>query len=139
MLVQETIQPLLRFFNPNVSADTDTPVVSIANAQAVRIVAHTGTITGTGTAALQVRVNRTSSTQDSVGVPGKAITQLASNRSYEIFVSGAEAYTALWRSAFLFVRLTVPNTLTVPIVIEISAFPGRDVPSPLPSDWVRIL
>jgi len=139
MLVQETIQPLLRFFNANVTADTDTSVISIANAQAVRIVAHTGTITGTGTAALQVRVNRTSSTQDSVGVPGKAITQLASNRSYEIFVSGAEAYTALWRSAFLFVRLTVPNTLTVPIVIEISAFPGRDVPAPLPSDWTRIL
>jgi hypothetical protein len=137
MLVQETIQPLLRFFNANVTTTTDTTVINIANAQAVRIVAHTGTVSGS--AALRVFVNRTNSTQNAVEVPSKAITTLASDSSYEIFVSGAEAYTALWRASHLFVRLALTGSATVPIAIEISAFPGRDIPAPLPANWTRVL
>jgi hypothetical protein len=137
MLVQETIQPLLRFFNANVTTTTDTTVINIANTQAVRIVAHTGTVSGS--AALRVFVNRTNSTQNAVEVPSKAITTLASDSSYEIFVSGAEAYTALWRASHLFVRLALTGSATVPIAIEISAFPGRDIPAPLPANWTRVL
>jgi len=137
MLVQETIQPLLRFFNANVTTTTDTTVISIANTQAVRIVAHTGTVSGS--AALRVFVNRTNSTQNAVEVPSKAITTLASDSSYEIFVSGAEAYTAQWRASHLFVRIALTGSATVPIAIEISAFPGRDIPAPLPANWTRVL
>jgi len=137
MLVQETIQPLLRFFNANVTTTTDTTVISIANTQAVRIVAHTGTVSGS--AALRVFVNRTNSTQNAVEVPSKAVTTLASDSSYEIFVSGAEAYTALWRASHLFVRLALTGSATVSIAIEISAFPGRDIPAPLPANWTRVL
>jgi len=137
MLVQETIQPLLRFFNANVTTTTDTTVISIANTQAVRIVAHTGTVSGS--AALRVFVNRTNSTQNAVEVPSKAITTLASDSSYEIFVSGAEAYTAQWRASHLFVRLALTGSATVSIAIEISAFPGRDIPAPLPANWTRVL
>jgi len=137
MLVQETIQPLLRFFNANVTTTTDTTVISIANTQAVRIVAHTGTVSGS--AALRVFVNRTNSTQNAVEVPSKAITTLASDSSYEIYVSGAEVYTALWRASHLFVRLALTGSATVPIAIEISAFPGRDIPAPLPANWTRVL
>jgi hypothetical protein len=137
MLVQETIQPLLRFFNANVTTTTDTTVINIANTQAVRIVAHTGTVSGS--AALRVFVNRTNSTQNAVEIPSKAITTLASDSSYEIFVSGAEAYTALWRASHLFVRLALTGSATVPIAIEISAFPGRDIPAPLPANWTRVL
>jgi tRNA G26 N,N-dimethylase Trm1 len=139
MLVQETIQPLLRFFNAAVTTNTDTSVVSIANAQAVRIVAHTGTITGSGTAALRVFVNTTNSVTGAVEVTDKAITSLASNSSYEIFVSGAEAYAAMARASHLFVRVAVTGTATVPISIEISAFPGRDIPAALPANWTRVL
>jgi len=71
MLVQETIQPLLRFFNANVTAPADTSVISIANAQAVRIVAHTGTVTGS--ASLQVHVNDTNNTNNSAQLTDKAI------------------------------------------------------------------
>jgi hypothetical protein len=137
MLVQETIQPLLRFFNANVTTTTDTTVINIANTQAVRIVAHTGTVSGS--AALRVFVNRTNSTQNAVEVPSKAITTLASDSSYEIFVSGAEAYTAQWRASHLFVRIALTGSATVPIAIEISAFPGRDIPAPLPANWTRVL
>jgi len=137
MLVQETIQPLLRFFNANVTTTTDTTVISIANTQAVRIVAHTGTVSGS--AALRVFVNRTNSTQNAVEVSSKAVTTLASDSSYEIFVSGAEAYTALWRASHLFVRLALTGSATVSIAIEISAFPGRDIPAPLPANWTRVL
>jgi len=137
MLVQETIQPLLRFFNANITADTDTAVVSISNTQAVRIVAHTGTVTGT--AALRVFVNTTNSTSGATQLTDKAITSLASNSSYEIFVTGAEAYAAMARAAYLFVQVDVTGTATVPISIEISAFPGRDIPASLPSNWTRVL
>jgi tRNA G26 N,N-dimethylase Trm1 len=137
MLVQETIQPLLRFFNANITADTDTAVVSISNTQAVRIVAHTGTVTGT--AALRVFVNTTNSTSGATQLTDKAITSLASNSSYEIFVTGAEAYAAMARAAYLFVQVDVTGTATVPISIEVSAFPGRDIPASLPSNWTRVL
>jgi len=137
MLVQETIQPLLRFFDANITADTDTAVISIANTQAVRIVAHTGTVTGT--AALRVFVNTTNSTSGATQLTDKAITSLASNSSYEIFVTGAEAYAAMARAAYLFVQVDVTGTATVPISIEVSAFPGRDIPASLPSNWTRVL
>ena len=137
MLVQETIQPLLRFFNANITADTDTAVISIANTQAVRIVAHTGTVTGT--AALRVFVNTTNSTSGATQLTDKAITSLASNSSYEIFVTGAEAYAAMAHAAYLFVQVDVTGTATVPISIEVSAFPARDVPATLPSGWTRVL
>ena len=137
MLVQETIQPLLRFFNANITADTDTAVISIANAQAVRIVAHTGTVTGT--AALRVFVNITNSTSGATQLTDKAIASLASNSSYEIFVTGAEAYAAMERASHLFVQVDVTGTATVPISIEVSAFPGRDIPASLPSNWTPVL
>jgi tRNA G26 N,N-dimethylase Trm1 len=137
MLVQETIQPLLRFFNANVTSDTDTAVVSISNTQAVRIVAHTGAVTGA--AALRVFVNDTNSTNNAAQLTDKAITTLASNRTYEIFVSGAEAYAAMARAAYLFVQIDVTGAATVPIAIEISAFPGRDIPASLPTNWERVL
>ena len=135
MLVQETIQPLLRFFNANVTAPADTAVISIANTQAVRIVAHTGTLTGTP--ALRVFVNTTNSTSGATQLMDKAITSLASNSSYEIFVSGAEAYAAMTHASHLFVR--IDGTGTAQIAIEISAFPGRDIPASLPSNWTRVL
>jgi len=134
MLVQETIQPLLRYFNAAASG-ADTAVVSIANAQAVRIVAHTGTVTGS--AALRVFVNTTNSTSGAVEIADKAITSLAANSTYEIFVTGEEAYAALERASHLFVR--VAGTGTAQIAIEISALPGRDVPAALPANWTRVL
>ena len=135
MLVQETIQPLLRFFNANVTAPADTSVISIANAQAVRIVAHTGTLTGTP--ALRVFVNTTNSTSGATQLTDKAITSPVSNSTYEIFVSGAEAYAAMTHASHLFVR--IDGTGTAQIAIEISAFPGRDIPASLPSNWTRVL
>jgi tRNA G26 N,N-dimethylase Trm1 len=138
MLVQETIQPLLRFFNANVTTDTDTSVVSISNTQAVRIVAHTGTVSGTNS--LRVFVNTTNSASGATELTDKAIATLASNSSYEIFVSGAEAYAAMAHAAFLFVQVDVGGASpSVPIAIEISAFPARDVPASLPSGWTRVL
>jgi len=134
MLVQETIQPLLRYFNAAASG-ADTSVVSIANAQAVRIVAHTGTVTGS--AALRVFVNTTNSTSGAVEIADKAITSLAANSTYEIFVTGEEAYAALERASHLFVR--VAGTGTAQIAIEISALPGRDIPAALPANWTRVL
>jgi len=137
MLVQETIQPLLRFFNANVTTDTDTSVVSISNTQAVRIVAHTGTVSGTNS--LRVFVNTTNSTSGATQLTDKAVS-LASNSSYEIFVTGAEAYAAMARAAYLFVQIDVGGSSpSVPISIEISAFPGRDIPASLPSGWTRVL
>ena len=127
----------MRFFDANITADTDTAVISIANTQAVRIVAHTGTVTGT--AALRVFVNTTNSTSGATQLTDKAITSLASNSSYEIFVTGAEAYAAMARAAYLFVQVDVTGTATVPISIEVSAFPGRDIPASLPSNWTRVL
>ena len=137
MLVQETIQPLLRFFNANITADTNTAVVSVSNTQAVRIVAHTGTVTGT--AELRVFVNTTNSTSGATELTDKKITPLASNSSYEIFVTGAEAYAALERASHLFVQVDVTGTASVPISIEVSALPGRDIPATLPTNWTRIL
>jgi len=137
MLVQETIQPLLRFFNANITADTDTAVVSISNTQAVRIVAHTGSVVGT--AELRVFVNTTNSTSGATELTDKEITPLASNSSYEIFVTGAEAYAALERASHLFVQVDVTGTASVPISIEVSALPGRDIPATLPTNWTRIL
>jgi len=134
MLVQETIQPLLRYFNAAASG-ADTSVVSIANAQAVRIVAHTGTVTGS--AALRVFVNTTNSTSGAVEIADKAITSLAANSTYEIFVTGEEAYAALERASHLFVR--VAGTGTAQIAIEVSALPGRDIPASLPTNWTRVL
>jgi len=137
MLVQETIQPLLRFFNANITADTDTAVISIANAQVVRIVAHTGTVSGTNT--LRVFVNTTNSTSGATELTDKAVS-LASNSSYEIFVTGAEAYAAMARASHLFVQIDVGGASPgVPISIEVSAFPGRDVPAALPANWTRVL
>jgi len=135
MLVQETIQPLLRYFDANVTAPADTSVISIANAQAVRIVAHTGTVTGT--ASLQVHVNDTNNTNNSTQLTDKAIASLASNRTYEIFVTGAEAYAAKTHASHMFVRIA--GTGTAQIAIEISAFPGRSVPASLPANWTRVL
>jgi len=135
MLVQETIQPLLRFFNANVTAPADTAVISIANSQAVRIVAHTGTLTGTP--ALRVFVNTTNSTSGATQLTDKAITSPASNSTYEIFVSGAEAYAAMTHASHLFVR--IDGTGTAQIAMEISAFPARDVPATLPTGWTRVL
>jgi hypothetical protein len=134
MLVQETIQPLLRYFNAAASG-ADTAVVSIANAQAVRIVAHTGTVTGS--ASLQVHVNTTNSTSGAVQITDKAIATLVSNSTYEIFVTGAEAYAAMTHASYMFVR--VAGTGTAQIAIEISAFPGRDIPATLPTGWTRVL
>jgi hypothetical protein len=37
----------------------------------------------------------------------------------------------------MFVR--VAGTGTAQIAIEISAFPGRDIPATLPSGWTRVL
>jgi uncharacterized membrane protein len=140
MLVQETIQPLLRFFNANVTSDTDTAVVSISNTQAVRIVAHTGTVSGNN--ALRVFVNTTNNTNNATELTGKGIITpaIASDSSYEIFVTGAEAYAAMARAAYLFVQVDVGGTNpSVPISIEISAFPGRDIPASLPTNWTRVL
>jgi len=137
MLVQEIIQPLLRFFSVGIIADTDTAVVSISNTQAVRIVAHTGTVVGT--AALRVFVNTTSSTSGATELTDKVITSLASSNSYEIFVTGAEAYAAMARASHLFVQVDVTGTASVPISIEISALPGRDIPATLPTNWTRVL
>lgn len=137
MLVQETIQPLTRFFNASVTADTDTSIVSIADAHCVRIVAHTGTVTGT--AALRVLVNTTNSTSGAVELTDKAIAALASNSTYEIFVTGAEAYAALERASHLFAQVDVAGAATVPIAIEISAFPARNIPASLPANWTRVL
>jgi len=135
MLVQETIQPLLRYFNANVTAPADTSVISIANAQAVRIVAHTGTVTDS--ASLQVHVNTTNSTNGATQMTDKTITSLAANSTYEIFVTGAEAYAAMTHASYMFVRIA--GTGTAQIAIEISAFPARDVPASLPSGWTRVL
>jgi tRNA G26 N,N-dimethylase Trm1 len=137
MLVQETIQPLTRFFNAAVSADTDTAIVSISDAHCVRIVAHTGAVTGS--AALRVLVNTTNSASGAVELTDKAIATLNSNATYEIFVTGAEAYAALERASHLFARVDVTGAATVPIAIEISAFPARNVPASLPANWVRIV
>jgi hypothetical protein len=137
MLVQETIQPLTRFFNAGVAADTDTSIVSIADAHAVRIVAHTGTVTGT--AALRVLVNTTNSASGAVELVDKTIETLASDSTYEIFVTGAEAYAALERASHLFARVDVTGAATVPIAIEISAFPARNIPASLPANWTRVL
>jgi hypothetical protein len=137
MLVQETIQPLARFFNASVTSDTDTAIVDISNALMVRIVAHTGTVTGT--AALRVLVNTTNSASGAVELTDKAIATLASNSSYEIFVSGAEAYTALERASHLFARVDATGAATVPIAIEISAMPARNIPAALPASWTRVL
>jgi len=134
MLVQETIQPLLRYFNAAASG-ADTSVVSIANTQAVRIVVHTGTVTGS--AALRVFVNTTNSTSGAVEIADKAIATLAANSTYEIFVTGEEAYAALERASHLFVR--VAGTGTAQIAIEVSALPGRDIPASLPTNWTRVL
>jgi hypothetical protein len=138
MLVQETIQPLLRYFSAGVTQDTNTPVVSIANAQAVRIVAHTGAVAGSAT--LRVFVNNVNDITGAVQIPSKAVP-LASNSSYEIFVSGAEAYAAIARAAFLYVQIDVVENSSpiVPIAIEVSAFPGRSVPTSLPANWTRVL
>jgi len=138
MLVQETIQPLLRYFSAGVTQDTNTPVVSIANAQAVRIVAHTGAVVGSAT--LRVFVNNVNDITGAVQIPSKAVP-LASNSSYEIFVSGAEAYAAIARAAFLYVQIDVVENSSpiVPIAIEVSAFPGRSVPTSLPANWTRVL
>jgi tRNA G26 N,N-dimethylase Trm1 len=137
MLVQETIQPLARFFNANVTADTDTAIVSIADAHCVRITAHTGTVTGT--AALRVLVNTTNSASGAVELTDKAVATLKSNSTYEIFVTGAEAYAALVRASHLFARVDVTGAASVPIAIEISAFPARNVPASLPANWTRIV
>jgi len=138
MLVQETIQPLLRYFSAGVTQDTNTSVVSIANAQAVRIVAHTGAVVGSAT--LRVFVNNVNDITGAVQIPSKAVP-LASNSSYEIFVSGAEAYAAIARAAFLYVQIDVVENSSpiVPIAIEVSAFPGRSVPTSLPANWTRVL
>jgi len=101
----------------------------------VRIVAHTGTLTGTP--ALRVFVNTTNSTSGATQLMDKAITSPASNSTYEIFVSGAEAYAAMTHASHLFVR--IDGTGTAQIAIEISAFPGRDIPASLPSNWTRVL
>ena len=137
MLVQETIQPLARFFSANVTADTDTAIVSIADTHCVRIVAHTGAVTGT--AALRVLVNTTNSASGAVELTDKAVATLASNSSYEIFVTGAEAYAALERASHLFARVDVTGAASVPIAIEISAFPARNIPASLPANWARIM
>ena len=138
MFVQETIQPLTRAFYANITADTDTAIVNITNAQTVRIVAHTGAVTGT--AALRVFVNTTNTASGAVEVTDKAVATLASDSTYEIFVTGAEAYAALERAAYLFVRIDVTSaTASVPITLEISAFPARDVPVTLPANWTRIV
>jgi len=137
MLVQETIQPLARFFNANVTADTDTAIVSIADAHCVRVVAHTGAVTGT--AALRVLVNTTNSASGAVELTDKAIATLASNSTYEIFVTGAEAYAALGQASHLFARVDVTGAASVPIAIEISAFPARNIPASLPANWTRIM
>jgi len=137
MLVQETIQPLARFFNANVTADTDTAIVSIADAHCVRITAHTGTVTGT--AALRVLVNTTNSASGAVELTDKAVATLNSNSTYEIFITGAEAYTALGQASHLFARVDVTGAATVPIAIEISAFPARNIPASLPANWTRIV
>jgi hypothetical protein len=137
MLVQETIQPLARFFNASVTSDTDTAIVDIANALVVRIVAHTGAVTGT--AALRVLVNTTNSASGAVELTDKAIATLASNSTYEIFVTGAEAYAALERASYLFARVDVTGAATVPIAIEFSALPARNVPASLPTGWTRIV
>jgi hypothetical protein len=137
MLVQETIQPLARFFNASVTSDTDTAIVSIADAHCVRVVAHTGTVTGT--AALRVLVNTTNNASGAVELTDKAIATLASNSSYEIFVTGAEAYAALERASHLFARVDVTGAASVPIAIEISAFPARNIPAQLPANWTRIV
>jgi len=137
MLVQETIQPLARFFNAAVTADTDTDIVSIADSHCVRIVAHTGTVTGT--AALRVLVNTTNSASGAVELTDKTIATLASNSSYEIFVTGAEAYAALERASYLFARVDVTGASSVPIAIEISAFPARNIPASLPANWTRVV
>lgn len=137
MLVQETIQPLLRFFNANVTADTDTSVISLANAHAVRIVAHTGTVSGTNS--LRVFVNTVNSGSGATELTDKAVS-LASNSSYEIFVTGAEAYAAMARAAYLFAQVDVGGASpSVPISIEVSALPGRDIPASLPAGWTRVL
>jgi hypothetical protein len=138
MLVQETIQPLLRYFSTGVTQDTNTPVVSIANAQAVRIVAHTGAVAGSAT--LRVFVNNVNDITGAVQIPSKAVP-LASTSSYEIFVSGDEAYAAIARAAFLYVQIDVVenSSPSVPIAIEVSAFPGRSVPTSLPANWTRVL
>jgi len=134
MLVQETIQPLLRYFNTNANAGTNTDVISIANAQAVRIVAHTGTVSASPS--LQVHVNTTNSTDNAAQIVDKSVT-LAPDATYEIFVSGEEAYAARERASHLFVRIA--GSGSAQIAIEISAFPGRDIPAALPENWTRIL
>jgi hypothetical protein len=137
MLAQETIQPLLRFFNASVTTDTNTTVVDLSNTQAVRIVAHTGTVAGTNT--LRVFVNRTNSTNNATELTDKSVS-LASDSSYEIFVTGDEACTTLSRASHLFVRVNVGGqNPSVPISIEISAFPGRDIPATMPTNWTRVL
>jgi len=40
-------------------------------------------------------------------------------------------------ASHLFVR--IDGTGTAQIAIEISAFPGRDIPATLPSGWTRVL
>jgi len=137
MITQEIIQPLLRFFNASVTADADTSVVSISNAQMVRIVAHTGTVSGT--AALRVFVNTTNSTSGATELTDKAIASLASDSTYEVFVTGAEAHAAMARASHLFARVDVTGAATIPISIEISALPGRDIPASLPSGWTRVM
>lgn len=137
MFVQETIQPLARFFDAGVVADTDTAIVSIADAHCVRIVAHTGAVTGTAT--LRVLVNTTNSVSGAVELTDKAIAVLASNSTYEIFVTGAEAYAAMERASHLFARIDVTGAATVPVALEIAAFPARNVPATLPANWTRVV
>jgi len=138
MHVQENIQPLLRFFAANITADTDTSVVSIADAHAVRVVAHVGTVSGSNV--IRVFVNTTNSTNGATELTAKATPTLASDNSYEIFVTGEEAITALPGAAYLFVRVDVGGSSpSVPIAIDVSAYPARRVPATLPTGWTRII
>jgi len=138
MITQEIIQPLARYFNASMSTGTSTPVISISNAQMVRIVAHSGTLTGAGSAVLRVYVNTTNTTSGAVQLTSKAVT-LLSDRTYEIFIASAEVYDAMERASYLFVSLDAATGMTAQIAIEISALPGRDIPASLPSNWTRVL
>jgi len=138
MITQEIIQPLARYFNASMTSGTSTTVVNIANAQTLRIVAHSGALTGTGTATLRIFVNTTNATSGATQLTSKAVT-LASDRTYEIFIAGAEVYEAMERASYLFVSLDAAAGMTAQIAIEISALPGRDIPASLPSNWTRVL
>jgi len=130
------IQPLARVFNASVAATTTLMTVSTANAHALRVVIHTGTLTGTGTATIRVWANTQNNLTGAVQVIETAT--LAADSSYELLVSAPALITAKPGATHALVQINVSGTLTAQIAGEVAALPARSVPAALPTNWTRL-